>query len=189
MADYRGTDGPGYGGLATVSPRPGWFLRLGGDWTPVSTGGRARFLWGFGYDDWHDRTLSVTVHDWGPVRPEDGIGSREAELNVGYKVPRLCSGWFCGALFPSVTVPFGGGPYLGARLTFTVAGSWFVMGGLGWTVPGVLPGPAGTPRWRMVYGFGRRDWQPGSVFVTYYDWGPDERARNGILAVGVNWGF
>lgn len=189
VADYRGADGPGYGLLATISPRQGWFLRLGGDATPVSRFGTSRFLWGFGYDDWRDGTLSVTVHDWGPVRPEQGFGVRGAELNVAYKIPRACAGWVCAALHPSVTVPYAGGPYVGARLTLTVAGSWFVMGGLGWTVPGVFPGPAGTPRARVVYGFGRRDWRPGSVFVTYHDWGPDERARNGVLAVGVNWAF
>jgi hypothetical protein len=41
----------------------------------------------------------------------------------------------------------------------------------------------------MVYGFGRWDWRPGTFFVTYHDWGPDWRARNGVLAVGVNWAF
>jgi hypothetical protein len=64
-----------------------------------------------------------------------------------------------------------------------------VMGGLGRTIPGVFEGPPGTPQWRYFYGFGRSDWKPGSIFVTYHDWGPDWRAHNGVLAVGVNWSF
>jgi hypothetical protein len=63
------------------------------------------------------------------------------------------------------------------------------MGGLGWTVPGVFPAPVGTPQWRVVYGLGRRDWSPGSLFITYYDWGPNEQARNGVLTVGIDWRF
>jgi hypothetical protein len=187
--DYRGTDRAGAGALATVYLHGAWFLRGGGESTPFSRVGPSRFLWGLGYDDWHDGTLSVTVHNWGPVRAEDGLGVGKAELNVGYKVPRLCSEWLCVSAYPFATVPFDGGPYLGGRLTFTISERWFAMGGVGWTVPGVFPPPPGVPRWRMFYGFGRRDWRPGSIFVTYHDWGPDERARNGILAVGVNWRF
>jgi hypothetical protein len=89
----------------------------------------------------------------------------------------------------AATAPFAGGPYLSARLNLVVARDWFVMGGIGWTVPGVLEGPLGTPRWRVVYGFGRSTWAPGSLFVTYYDWGPSYHDRNGVLAVGINWGF
>jgi hypothetical protein len=66
------------------------------------------------------------------------------------------------------------------------------MGGVGYTLPGMpaaLEAPLGTPRWRMVYGFGRWDWRPGSLFVTYHDWGPTWRDRNGQLSVGVNWSF
>ena len=187
--DYRGTDRAGAGGLATVYPYRYWFLRFGGESTPFSTFGSSRFLWGFGYDDWHDGTFSATVHNWGPVRPDDAPDVGKAELNLGYKVPRACVGQLCLAANPSITVPFEGGPYVGARLTLTLYGRWFVMGGLGWTVPGVFPAPVGTPQWRVVYGFGRRDWSPGSLFITYYDWGPNERARNGILSVGIDWRF
>jgi hypothetical protein len=187
--DYRGADRGGAGALATVYPRGFWFLRIGGETTPWSPNGSSRFLWGFGYDDWHDGTFSATVHNWGPVRPYDAPDTGKAELNLGYKVPRACAGQLCLAAFPSVTVPFEGGPYVGARLTLTLSGKWFAMGGLGWTVPGVFTPPAGTPQWRVFYGFGRRDWKPGSLYVTYYDWGPNERARNGVLAVGIDWQF
>jgi hypothetical protein len=187
--DYRGIDRGGTGLLATVYPYSFWFVRGGAEWTPNSPFGTSRFLWGFGYDDWHDGTFSLTVHNWGPVRPEDGVGVGKAELNVGYKVPRLCSEWLCVQAFPFATVPFDGGPYVGGRLTFALWEKWFVMGGIGYTLPGVFPPPSGIPRWRYFYGFGRRDWRPGSIFITYYDWGPTWQAHNGILAVGVNWQF
>ncbi|HEX9242918.1 MAG TPA: DUF3131 domain-containing protein [Anaeromyxobacter sp.] len=192
--DYRGADRGGAGGLVTVFPHGFWFLRGGGESTPYSPYGRSRFLWGLGYDDWHDGTFSATVHNWGPLRPEDGVGAGvdKAELNVGYKVPRACAGSLCLSAYPSVTVPFEGGPWVSGRLTLTVAGKWFAMGGLGRTVPGVLVPEAGpAPPWHLFWGIGRNDWSPGSIFISYYDWGPDARQRtgNGILAVGVNWQF
>lgn len=194
VTDYRGPEGPGFGGMITAWPVAGLFLRFGAEATPLAKGGPARLLWGFGYDDWRDGTFSATVHNWGPVYPQDGPGVRQAELNLAYKVPRLCSDWLCGQLQPYVTVPFSGGPYAGGRLTLTYFRTWFVMAGVGWTppnseLPADLRAPAGTPRWRLFYGFGRWDWKPGSIFVTYHDWGPDWRAHNGILAFGVNWQF
>ena len=54
----------------------------------------------------------------------------------------------------SATVPFAGGPYADARVTLTFSRKLFVMAGIGRTVPGVFPGPAGTPSVRYVWGFG-----------------------------------
>ncbi|HET7824039.1 MAG TPA: hypothetical protein VFK90_01845, partial [Anaeromyxobacter sp.] len=160
-----------------------------GEVTPRSPYGDARLLWGFGWDDWHGDTLTLQVNNWGPLRPDQAPGWLGAEAYLAYKSPQLCSEWLCGQLVPGVTVPFRGGPYADARLTFTIARTWFVMGGIGHPVHGVFEGPLGTPQWRMVYGFGRLDWKPGSIFVTYYDWGPDWRAHNGVLSAGVNWAF
>lgn len=189
LLTYRGAEGPGAGGVATIWPWRSAFLRLGGEATPRSDRGEARLLWGFGWDDWRGNTFSLTVHNWGPLRPEDAPGWRGAEANLGYKLPRLCSEWLCAAPVASVTVPFEGGPYADLRVTFTIDRRWFAMGGVGREIPGVFERPEGSPRWRMVYGFGRWDWRPGTFFVTYHDWGPDWRARNGVLAVGVNWAF
>jgi hypothetical protein len=189
VATYRGAEGPGVGGIATVWPWRAAFLRAGAEATPRSDRGDTRLIWGFGWDDWHPGTFALTVHNWGPLRPDDVPGWRGAEANLGYKLPRLCSEWLCVAPVASVTVPFSGGPYADLRMTFTIAGKWFAMGGLGRTIPDVFEGPAGTPRWRVVYGFGRWSWRPGSLFVTYHDWGPDWRARNGVLSLGVNWAF
>lgn len=187
-ASYR-SEGAGFGGLATVWPFRSAFLRLGGEATPGAERGSSRLLWGFGWDDWRPNTISLTVHNWGPLTPEDAPGWRGAEANLGYKLPRLCEGWLCVAPVASVTVPFRGGPYADLRVTFTLGRRLFAMGGIGRTIPGVFEGPAGTPRVRYVYGFGLWSWRPGSVFLTYHDWGPDWRARNGVLSLGVNWAF
>ena len=74
-------------------------------------------------------------------------------------------------------------------MTFTFFGRIFAMGGIGRTVPGVFEGPPGTPRVRYFYGFGLWTWKPGSLFVTYYDWGPTWQDRDGVLSVGMNWAF
>jgi hypothetical protein len=188
---YRGADRGTAGVLATLWPIGFAFLRIGGEFTPFSPYQTSRLLWGIGYDDWHDRTFFFHVENWGPVRPNDVRDTRQAQVVGGYKLPRLCVGraTLCAAPVASVVTPFNGGPYLDGRMTVTLKGAWFVVGGIGWTVPGVYQGPAGTPRWRVVYGFGYANWRPGSLFITYHDWGPDSRSGNGILAVGVNWAF
>lgn len=190
LLTWRGAEGPGAGGIATVWPWRAAFLRLGAEATPRSDLGDTRLLWGLGWDDWRGNTFSLTVHNWGPLRPEDAPGWRGAEASLGYKAPRLCSEWLCVAPLAALTVPFNGGPYADVRVTFILGGKWFAMGGVGRTFPGLFDPPGGPPRpWRMVYGFGRWDWRPGSLFVTYHDWGPSWRDRNGVLAVGINWAF
>jgi hypothetical protein len=187
---WRGVD-RGLGGVvATIWPWRYGFLRLGAEATPDSPEGTSRLLWGVGWDDWHERTFFLHVDNWGPVRPDDVLSTREAEVNAGYRLPRLCATRrLCASPVASVTAPFKGGPYAMARVNVTIAGDFFVMGGVGRTLPGVLEGPPGTPGWRVVYGVGRWSWKPGSVFLTYYDWGPDSRSGNGILALGVNFAF
>jgi Protein of unknown function (DUF3131) len=188
LLTYR-ADGPGAGGVATVWPWRAAFLRLGAEATPRSDHGDTRLLWGFGWDDWRPNTFSLTVHNWGPLRPEDAPGWRAAEASLGYKLPRGCFQRACIAPLASVRVPFAGGPYADFRMTVTLGDGLFVMGGIGRTMPGVFEGPLGTPRYRLVYGFGLWDWRPGTLFVTYHDWGPTWRARNGIVSVGLNWAF
>ena len=188
---YRGADRGTVGGLATLWPYSFAFLRIGGEYTPFSPYATSRLLWGVGYDDWHDRTFFFHVENWGPVRPDDVRDTRQAQVIGGYKLPRLCVGraTLCAAPVASVVTPFLGGPYLDGRMTVTLKGAWFVMGGIGWTVPSVLQGPAGTPRYRVVYGFGYSNWKPGSLYINYYDWGPNSHSGNGILSIGVNWAF
>ncbi|BDG10737.1 DUF3131 domain-containing protein [Anaeromyxobacter paludicola] len=189
FAGWRGTDGPTAGGVATAWIGRATFLRFGGEGTPRSDYGKSRFLWGFGYDDWRDDTFYLHVDNWGPIRMEDSL-THSAEVNAGYRLPTLCATrWLCASPVAGVTTPFVGGPYLNARVNVTFWKDWFVMGGLGWTVPGVFEGPVGTPGWRVMYGLGRWSWRPGSFYLTYYDWGPDSRSGNGILAVGFNWAF
>ena len=185
---YRST-GPGFGGLATAWLWRSAFVRLGGEGTPNSRLGPARVLWGLGWDDWHPNTFSLTVHNWGPLLPQDAPGFRGAQANLGYKLPNWCEDWLCVQPITSLTVPFSGGPWGDLRMTFTFFGRIFAMGGIGRTIPGVFPGPQGTPGTRYYYGFGVQSWKPGTLFLTYYDWGPVWQNRNGILSVGMNWAF
>jgi hypothetical protein len=195
---YR-SDGPGAGGIATIWPWRAAFLRIGAEATPRSLQvgpettapdrAASRLLWGFGWDDWRGNTWSFTVHNWGPLRPEDAPNWNGAEANLGYKLPRLCASWLCAGSAAAVTVPFEGGPYGDFRVTLTFWEKWFVMAGVGHAIPDVYDRPEGSPTWRVVYGFGRRDWRPGTFHLTYHDWGPDEQARNGVLSLGWSWRF
>ncbi len=195
---YRGTDGQTTGAVVTASPWWKSFLRLGAEVTPRSKdGGDVRLLWGLGFESWRDRTFFLHVHDWGPVRPDESFTLRHAEASLGYKLPRPCGGPFCLAPTAFATLPFDGGPYVGARAT-VMLWSWFAAGGFGWTIPGALEGSATPPAWRVSFALGRWDWRPGGLFLTYRDdmgldrlrtWSTDERQGNGVVAAGVNWAY
>jgi len=190
FSSYRNIDGPATGVTATWTPWSYFFLRLGGAVTPLWQGGATRALWGFGYDDWHDNTFSIQVNNWGPIQPySSNAGPQGAQLDLSYKVPRLCGGPVCLSTMPFATVPYAGGPYVGARGYLRFWEKWFVFGGFGYVIPNVFPGPVGTPRWRPMYGVGMWDWRPGTIFVQYYNWGPDGSVRNGVISVGMNWSY
>ncbi|WP_242360399.1 hypothetical protein [Anaeromyxobacter sp. SG17] len=195
---YRGIDRQTTGAIVTAAPWWKSFVRLGAELTPRSRDGDVRFLWGLGFEDWRDNSFFLHVHDWGPVRPDDSFTLKDAEASLGYKLPSLCGGPFCIAPSAFATLPFRGGPYLGARTTFLVARTWFATGGLGWTIPGALEGTATPPEWRVSFALGRWDWRPGGLFLTYRDemqldrlrtWDTTERKGNGVVAAGVNWSY
>ncbi|WP_242344787.1 hypothetical protein [Anaeromyxobacter terrae] len=194
---YRGTDRQTTGGIVTAAPWWKSFVRLGAEVTPRSREGEVRFLWGLGFEDWRDNSFFLHVHDWGPVRPDASFTLKHAEASLGYKLPALCGWVFCLAPSAFATLPFSGGPYLGARTTLLVGRTWFATGGLGWT-PGALEGSTTPPEWRVSFALGRWDWRPGGLYLTYRDdmqldrlrtWDTEERRGNGVVAAGVNWSY
>jgi hypothetical protein len=200
---YRGSEGQTTGAIATVSPWGPAFLRLGAEATPTSKDGTARFLWGAGLESPRDGTFFVDLHDWGPVSLDRPFTLRDSELAAGYKVPRLCGGPFCIAPAAMALLPISGRLYGGGQATLVVAGTWFASFGLARTIPGVLDGIARGPAgWRLLYGLGRTDWRPGSLFVTYTDafdvvslhdlsqvTYPGNRQAHGVLVAGLNWAY
>lgn len=198
---YRGTDGQTTGTVLTVAPWWRSFLRVGAEVTPSSRDGAVRFLWALGLDDWRDRSFFLHVQDGGPVRPNEPFTLRHAEASAGYRLPLVCGGPFCLAPAALATLPFSGGPHLGARTTVTVGQTWFATGAVGWTIPHALAGTAAAPPWRVSFALGRWDGAPGGLYVTYRDelaidgetslstWKKPDRQGNGVVAAGVNWSY
>jgi hypothetical protein len=193
---YRGSDGQTTGSVLTVAPFWRSFLRVGAEVTPRSKRGDVRLLWGLGVEDRRDRSFFLHVHDWGPVRLGEAFTVRQSEVAAGYKLPTLGSGRVRLATRVLATVPFAGGPWVGARATVAL-GTWFASAGLARVVPGVLE-RAGAPPWRVSFGLGRWDSKPGTLFLTYRDemrldrlraWGASDRQEQGVLAAGVNWSY
>lgn len=191
---YRGMDGETTGAIATVSPASGLFLRGGVEVTPRSPDGGSRVLWGLGYEEARRGSFFLHVQDWGPVRPTRSVTLRTAEASAGYKLPALRRGSLELTATPFATAPFEGGPYVGTRAVLVIAGTWFLAGSAGRTIPGVLPGSAELQRWRVAFAFGRWDGRPGGLFVTYRDELEDAKADNlsrldrtgrGVFALGV----
>lgn len=201
LVGYRGADGETTGAVVTGSPWRALFFRAGAEVTPRSEHGGVRLLWGVGFEEWRGNTFFAHVHDYGPVRPEESFTFRHADATVGYKLPLLCGGPFCLGESLFAGLPFSGGPFLGARTTLTVARTWYLSGGFGWTVPDALPGSGDAPAWRLFYGLGRWDWRPGGLFITYgdevrlarlRDWKETDtgaRQGKGVLAAGVSFSY
>ena len=144
-----------------------------------------------------EQALFAHVHDWGPVRTASDFTLRHAELEAGYKLPRLCGGPVCLGATALATMRFSDAPHLGGRTTLTLGRRWYATVGLARSVPSLLS-TRGPPAWRLEYGFGRWDWRPGSLFVAYRDalslarladadtkasW----RQRNGVVTAGMTW--
>lgn len=196
---WRGREGETTGALATVSPGGPAFVRIAVEATPRSELGAARLAWAAGFEDARAGTFFARVEDRGPVQPDARFTFRRAELTAGVKLPLLCAGALCLAPTAFATVPFAGGPFVGARTTLALGHTWYAAAGLGWTVPGVLEASGGAPRWRMQYGVGRWDARPGTLYVAYEDelalaaltrvraWRPADRQGRGALTAGVTW--
>ena len=164
----------GAGAVATIWPWRASFLRVGAEATPFSPeapcgscGGSAGTTGATGRSTCTSttggRSGRRTASRW--TAPSSTFGYQRPAALRRRVLPRRRSS--------AATVPFAGGPYVSARATLTVGGKWFAMGGIGWTVPSVFEGPAGTPRWRIVYGFGRLDWRPGTLYRHLPRLGPD----------------
>lgn len=201
LVGYRGSEGETTGAVVTVAPWRALFFRAGAEVTPRSKEGDVRLLWGAGFEEWRGNTFFAHVHDYGPVRPEESFTFRHAEATAGYKLPLLCGGPLCLSESVFAGLPFTGGTYLGARTTLTIARTWYLSGGFGWTVPDMLPGSGDAPAWRLFYGLGRWDWRPGGLFLTYRDevrleklrdWkqtDTEDRQGRGVVVAGVSFSY
>ena len=202
FAGYRGTDGQTTGAVLTAAPWRALFVRVGAEVTPWSKDGNVRLQWGAGFEEWRGNTFFAHVRDDGPIRPDERFTLRHGEATAGYKLPILCAGSvLCLSESLFAGLPFTGGPFLGARMTLTVARTWYVSGGFGWTIPDALRGDGDAAPWRLFYGVGRWDWRPGGLFLTYGDevrverlgdWkprSPDDRQGRGVLAAGVSFSY
>jgi hypothetical protein len=175
------------GVLASWSPASFFFVRAGASYAPLAERHRFRYLWGLGYDDWHERTLSVQLNNWGPITPERGLDVLGAQLHVGYKLSRLCLGTVCAFPYAYVDAPLRVGPAVGLRVTVTLRERWFLMGGASYAIPGLTDAGRLERRLAINYGVGWRHWQAGLPFLTFYNWGPSPGLRRGVLSLGVNW--
>ena len=161
-----------------VFARAGLGYRTGLDRTPY-------FSWGLGYDDPHPNTFSLQLNDWGPTTPSEGSGWRQAVIDFGYKLPIPCAGRACFSTYAYLDVPLDGVPLVGLRETVTFARAWFLRAGIN-----LLGG--GDVQW--VYGFGRYDWRPLGISLSYDNWGPNRVPdpgfrRRGAVTLGVNGAF
>ncbi len=165
--------------LSFLFARAGLGYRAGRDHAPY-------YSWGFGYDDWHPNTFSIQLNDFGPTTPSDGLGFRQAVLDVGYKGFVPCFGAFCLSSYVSVDVPLKDGTaFVGVRETITWEELWFVRLGVSLTREGNV---------QWVYGLGRYDWRPLGISVSYDNWGPNQVphpnvTRHGALTASINGSF
>jgi hypothetical protein len=145
--------------------------------TPGS--GQLSGSWGLGWEDWRPNTFSLTVNNWGPVRPDSPRSLWEGtELDVAYRVPlpELLRPWLdVGA---RINVPLLREPALGISLTVKPVRHLFVMTALR------LP-PFGNAPITWAYSVGYASYQPYTLAVSYANWGPNRLSELNLVENGV----
>ncbi|HYO72312.1 MAG TPA: hypothetical protein VEU33_40195, partial [Archangium sp.] len=142
--------------------------------------------WGLGWEDWRPNTFSLTLNNWGPVRPDSLRGLWEGmELDAAYRVP------LPGFLRPwvdvgaRINVPLTRGPALGITLTGKPLRHFYLMTALRIPVFGDAP-----VTW--AYSVGYASYQPYTLAVSYANWGPNRLSElnlveNGIFTLAFLW--
>ena len=145
--------------------------------TPGS--GQLSGSWGLGWEDWRPNSFSLTVNNWGPVRPDSPRSLWEGtELDVAYRVPlpERVRPWL--DLGARINVPLTRAPALGVSLTVKPVRHLFVMTAL--RVP-----PFGDTPITWSYSVGYASYQPYSLAVSYANWGPNRLSELNLVEHGV----
>jgi hypothetical protein len=135
------------------------------------------FTYGFGYDDWHPGTVSLTYENFGGNCLRCTNGSpvtrfQEGSLNLGWKMP-VSGAPFSASLGLHVNPRYfdlasnnrrSSKSSATADLRWAVHGRWYVSGRASF-----YPVPGQKQPWDpdFTYGFGYFDWRPGTFSVEY----------------------
>ncbi len=174
-----------FGISALWTPLDYFYIRAGISTRLPRWGSKPSYTWGLGYSDWHPGTWSIEFNQW-ILQPFGGnTNIRSAVFNLGYQIP-----------FPNAWQP-----YLSGSLNAKLSGNMPSIGGV-WHVNyddyfirfGIEKTLRGTGGWQWVYGFGRWNWQAGSINIEYDNWGSNKAfqknfRRNGSLLLEYRWEY
>jgi hypothetical protein len=142
--------------------------------------------WGLGWEDWRPNSFSLTLNNWGPVRPNSLRSLWEGmELDASYRVPlpRFLRPWL--DVGTRLNVPLMREPALGISLTGKPLRYLYVMTALRVPLFGDAP-----VTWS--YSVGYASYRPYTLAVSYANWGPNRLSElnlveNGILTLAFLW--
>ena len=169
-------------------PKDYYYFKVGGKHDFDANKDRFSYSWGFGYDDWHEGTVTAQVNHWGGIKPGEGFDSRNSIASIGYKIKsdllkklRLKS-----AVTVAKKLEGGSATSLSSSLSWSPHSYWFIKAIL------VKSSQSDKPKWNYLFGYD--DWHPRTFGIEYsnYD-GNDLREtnfrKNGKLAITYKWKF
>ncbi|MBU0501099.1 MAG: hypothetical protein KJ558_10360 [Gammaproteobacteria bacterium] len=183
--------GESHGMNLSWTPMQNIFVRMGFDHPsklpdPKNPDKRWTYSWGVGYSDWHPGTLSVQLNNWGPLLSGDGLAMEKAVLNLNYKID---SKWLrdrkiAGSL--GFDAPVSSRPSFNTSWQWSPIEPWFLRVSLQKSVE--------EGEWKWSYNFGRWDWHPFTLALTYDNWGPNKLGesnfvKNGAVTLSYSFAF
>ena len=180
---------PSIGASVAWAPAPYWFIRTGFDYQYNLNDKPFSYSWGIGYDDWHPGTVSVQLNNWGPILPGEDLKFDGSTLNIAYKFKIDALKKFHISGSAGIDFPMEGN---GTEIVYTTwqwepVNTWFIRVGIQYPLDG-------TGNFRWSYNFGRWDWHPFTVALTYDNWGINEFPhhnfeKNGAVNLSFSWAF
>jgi hypothetical protein len=175
------------GGTISWTPAPYWFIRGGFDYKYKLDEDKFSYSWGIGYDDWHPGTFSLQLNNWGPILPGEGLKFKSSVINLAYKIKSDTLKKYHISGSAGIDFPIEGTAIVNTTWQWEPINTWFIRVGLQVTLDH-------EKKVRATYNFGRWDWHPFTLALTYDNWGPNELPRtnfkeNGAITLAWSWAF
>lgn len=184
---WRVNGEPSVGSTIAWAPAPYWFIRAAFDLQYELVNERFSYSWGVGYDDWHPGTWSFQLNNWGPILSGEGLKVEASVFNIAYKFKSDLLKQFHLSGSAGIDMHFSQEPVFYTTWQWEPIETWFIRVGI--QIP--LSQERGL---RWTYNFGRWDWRPFTVALTYDNWGINEIAQsnlseNGAVNLAFSWAF
>ncbi|UOG93921.1 MAG: DUF3131 domain-containing protein [Candidatus Thiothrix sulfatifontis] len=166
---------------ATWSPKKDWFI----NGSASVKDGEPGYAWNVGYANPKPGTVSVQVGHTGPIKPGQGLDTKNASASIGYKVKSAALTKRKLSASGSVNISAQGK----AKASATV--QWNPKPNVNVRTTATVPVDGGSPSWSYSAGYSSP--KPGKLRVEYSNYGnnafPGDNLKDGAITVSKSWQF